>query len=81
MPGVLKEDFFRHVQEGFLANQKKPLTIGNGFLKYDVRNGMFELITKSYAMMNCDMDFTLYPFDTQWCYFSMVPEKNLTYQE
>ena len=63
-----------------MANQKQPLTVGNGFLRYDVRDGIFELVTKSYARMNCQMDFSLYPFDTQRCNFYMVTEKNMTYQ-
>ena len=50
-------------QDGFLGNQKHPL--GFASLQYDIDNGMFELNTKSYAKIYCNMDFTLYPFDTQ----------------
>ena len=41
---------------------------------------MFLLKTKSYAKVKCDMDFGIYPFDTQKCNFVITPDKNLTYQ-
>ena len=68
------------LQGGFLGNQKQPVTRGNAALQYDVLNGKFNLITKSDAKMDCEMDFSQYPFDTQGCKFAMTTEKNWTYQ-
>ena len=50
-------------------------------MKYDVRKGMFELSSESYAKIKCGMDFSMYPFDTQWCPIVIIADKNLTYQE
>ena len=42
---------------------------------------MFDLWTESYANINCDMDFSLYPFDTQKCdYVIQSITKNKSYQ-
>ena len=49
-------------------------------MKYDMREKLFSLNTESYARIKCDMDFDLYPYDTQMCNFIIVPDKNLTYQ-
>lgn len=68
-------------QEGFLADQSQPATKGDRGLKYDVRDGVFDLFTKSYAEINCEMDFSLYPFDTQTCKFFITSAKNKRYQE
>ena len=68
-------------QEGFLEDQSEPATKGDRNLKYDVRNGVFNLFTKSYAEINCVMDFSLYPFDTQTCQFFVTAAKSKTYQE
>ena len=64
-------------QDGFLEDQNKP----QHNLKYDIRNGMFELSTESYAKIKCPMYFSMYPFDRQRCPFVITAEKNLTYQE
>ena len=62
-----------------MGNQKHPL--GFARLQYDIGNGRFQLATKSYAKIYCNMDFTLYPFDSQKCKFAMNVMKNMTYQE
>ena len=42
---------------------------------------MFEFVYRTYAQIECDMDFTLYPFDTQDCVYSMKSgDKNMTYE-
>ena len=42
---------------------------------------MFEFVYRSYVKIECDMDFTLYPFDTQDCAFAMKSvNKNMTYE-
>lgn len=69
-----------NLQDGFLKNQHKPATTGNRDLRYNVADGKFHLRTKSYARIKCDMDFGLYPFDTQKCELIIFPKKNLTYQ-
>ena len=63
-------------QENFLVSQDKTQD-----LKYDVRSSMFEWSTESHAKIKCDMDFSMYPFDTQRCPFMITADKNLTYQE
>lgn len=63
-----------------MEDQSKPATKGDRNLKYDVRNGVFNLFTKSYAEINCVMDFSLYPFDTQTCNFFVSAAKSKRYQ-
>ena len=42
---------------------------------------MFEFVYQSYVKIECDMDFTFYPFDTQDCAFEMKSlDKNMTYE-
>ena len=67
-------------QGGFLADQSQPATKGDRNLRYDVRDGIFNLYTKSYAEINCAMDFSLYPFDTQTCKFFVTVPKNMRHQ-
>ena len=67
-------------QDGFLQHQERPATAGNRDLKYDYGDGTFSLSTTSTATVRCEMDFGLYPFDTQKCLFEIVARKNLTYQ-
>ena len=68
-------------QSGFLRHQTEPATAhGDRELKYDVKNGTFQLSTTSFAEIRCDMDFGLYPFDVQECPFAVYLRKNLTYQ-
>ena len=67
-------------QEGFLKQQDQPGSQGDRQLTYDVNNGRFYLITKSYAKIYCDMDFAMYPFDTQKCDFAMIAARTLKYQ-
>ena len=46
-----------------------------------MKNGMFELWTKSFAEIKCPMDYSLYPFDKQSCTFAMKStNKNKTYE-
>ena len=68
-------------QEGFLADQDEHAGQGDRQLRYYVSNGMFYLISKSYAKVHCDMDFKMYPFDTQKCNFVVVATRSLNYQE
>ena len=68
-------------QDGFLLDQDQPATKGKRDLKYEMGQGIFLLSTESYAKIKCDMEFALYPFDTQRCTFVLTPDKNLTYQE
>ena len=65
---------------GFFEEPEKEGTAGYRDLMYDVRNGTFTLFTKSYAKIECNMDFGDYPFDTQRCYFLMLALKNSSYQ-
>ena len=41
---------------------------------------MFQLSFDSFAQIKCQMDFSLYPFDTQKCPFAITLDRNLTYQ-
>ena len=42
---------------------------------------MFEFVYRSYVKIECDMDFTFYPFDIQDCAFAMKSvNKNMTYE-
>ena len=71
---------FFQSQEGFLKQQDEPGSQGDRQLTYDVNNGRFYLTTKSYARVYCDMDFAMYPFDTQKCKFAMIAARTLKYQ-
>ena len=63
-----------------MKQQDQPGSQGDRQLTYDVNNGRFYLITKSYAKIYCDMDFAMYPFDTQKCDFAMIAARTLKYQ-
>ena len=53
----------------------------NHDLKYNMKDGKFELWTSTYAKISCQMDYSLYPFDTQECQFKMRSvTKNMTYE-
>ena len=67
-------------QGGFLADPSKSGTSGQRSLTYDIQNGTFKLTTLSFAKINCEMDFIIYPFDTQICQFVLLPSKNSSYQ-
>ena len=70
------------LQEGYLNEQNAPSERGKTNLRYILEDGMFDLWTESYVNINCDMDFSLYPFDTQKCDFILKSvTKNKTYQE
>ena len=64
-----------------MADQDAPGTDGNRDLRYDVLSGIFQLRTTSYARIRCDMDFKLYPFDTQKCLFTINGLMSTDYQE
>ena len=66
---------------GFLDDPSKPGTAGRRNLMYDRQTGMFDLYTESYARINCEMEFGLYPFDTQECKFVIDLYKNSSYEE
>ena len=67
-------------QEGYLSDQGAPSEKGKTNLRYYVMEGLFDLWTESYANINCDMDFALYPFDTQRCDFKLQSvSKNKSY--
>ena len=68
------------MQDGYLNEQDMAGTAGNRYLYYNVGTGFFELFTVSHAKIKCEMDFTLYPFDTQTCWFYMSSSTNLSYQ-
>ena len=68
------------MQDGYLNEQDRAGTAGNRYLYYDAVYGVFELFTVSHAKIKCDMDFSLYPFDTQTCWFTMSSSTNLSYQ-
>ena len=53
---------------------------GMGGLSYDLAGGTFTLTTRSHIKISCQMDFLLYPFDTQICKFQMRPDKDSRYQ-
>ena len=74
-------NYVDNFQEGFLADQDEHAGQGDRQLRYYVSNGIFYLISKSYAKVHCDMDFGMYPFDTQKCNFVMVATRSLNYQE
>ena len=56
---------------GFLEEQDKPGTASHRSLYYNVSTGFFSLYMVSHAEVQCEMDFTYYPFDTQKCEFRM----------
>ena len=61
---------------------EKPGTAGKRCLFFDVSDGKFILMTRSYAKINCPtMDFRMYPFDSHRCDFVIAnPAKNISYQ-
>ena len=63
-----------------MEDPDKPGPLGWRYLTYDVTSGLFTLWASSYAKINCKMDFTLYPFDTQKCNFLISLIKNSSYQ-
>ena len=53
----------------------------NHDLKYNMMEGKFELWTSTYAKIGCQMDYSMYPFDTHQCEFRMRSvTKNMTYE-
>ena len=53
----------------------------NHDLKYDMKDGKFKLWTSTFAKISCQMDYSLYPFDSQECRFEMRSvTKNMTYE-
>ena len=49
-------------------------------LRYDVADGAFELTTSSVANIFCEMEFHLYPFDTQSCMLRIRTAKDMSQQ-
>ena len=68
------------IKGGFFEEPDKAGTAGNRELEYDVQSGNFILFTKSYAKIECNMEFVDYPFDTQTCYFRINALQNASYQ-
>ena len=69
------------LKDGYLNEQNAPSVRGKTNLRYYIEDGLFDLWTQSYANIHCEMDFSLYPFDTQSCDFAMKGNtKNRTYQ-
>ena len=69
------------MQDGYLNEQNAPSEKGKTNLRYILEEGVFDLWTESYGNINCDMDFSLYPFDTQKCDFILRSvTKNRSYQ-
>ena len=69
-----------HLQDGFLADQRLPETAGDRSLMYDIADGSFLLKTFSTVKIRCDMNFRLYPFDTQICEYKMQLKKFIDQQ-
>ena len=64
-----------------MNEQNAPSENGKTNLRYYVLDGLFDLWTESHVNLYCDMDLTMYPFDTQKCDFVMQSNsKNQTYQ-
>ena len=64
-----------------MADQWGLQDLGNRELRYDVENGMFQLITISYVKMHCEMNHEMYPFDEQHCNFQMRTYEDISNQE
>merc|ERR1712117_882769 len=75
------ERYIEKNKDGYLNEQNAPSEKGKTNLRYILEEGVFDLWTESYGNTNCDMDFSLYPFDTQKCDFILRSvTKNRTYQ-
>ena len=72
---IMHESLCYTIQEGFLADQTQPEEEGNRALMYDIADGTFLLKTFSTVKIRCEMNFRLYPFDTQACEFKMQLKK------
>ena len=69
------------LQEGYFDQQHVPSQNGKTNLRFYVDDGLFDLWTNSYLYVYCDMDLTMYPFDSQKCDVVIKSNsKNLTYQ-
>ena len=47
-------------------------------MKYDIESGTFTVVTNNYVKMACDMEFALYPFDTQECSLVMMSDQGVS---
>ena len=73
----LETETFTCIQDGYFKEPSR----GNYVMKYDVKTGVFSFWVHSHAKIKCPMDYTLYPFDSQTCKFSMKSAtKNMTFQ-
>ena len=59
------------MQEGYLEKQNEPGGWKDRFFYYYIKSGEFRLWAVSNAIIRCQMDFRLYPFDAQDCLFAM----------
>ena len=46
-----------------MREQKSPSENGKTNMRYILEDGIFDLWTESYANINCDMNFGMYPFE------------------
>ena len=49
-------------------------------MEYHLADGTVQLTTVSFVKFHCEMDFLLYPIDTQNCVFQMRTTKDMTQQ-
>ena len=63
-----------------MAGERNPDAIGKPVLRYDVAKGTFQMTIMSLVKIPCEMDFQLYPFDTQTCPFRMRTSKDISQQ-
>ena len=63
-----------------MSSHRRGVIDGKNLLRYDGEVGIFQLLSVVYAIINCPMEFRLYPFDTQTCQFVVSTEKNIDHQ-
>ena len=57
-----------------MEEQSNPGGWKDRFLYYDMKTGKFTLWADCSALIRCQMDFSLYPFDAQECLFAMTAQ-------
>ena len=55
-----------------MEEQRNPGGWKDRFLYYEMNTGEFTLWADCNALIRCQMDFSLYPFDAQECLFAMM---------